>query len=199
MAGAQVLLFIAFCFVVVSCAFGQELQWRVFLEPRFMNPAVSVPVPGAEKTVLTAGRWDGQQLQPFTKEEWKSLKREWPDFRKQTESLAQADWSQVEVVFNRDKRGVIRCAELRCKEPLVSAAVLAPDFPSRFEDTIGEDILLVVPNRYHAFVFPNLAGSHTAYAREVQAAYRATPYPVSLELFQISGGRWRTIGVFENQ
>lgn len=199
MAGAQVLLRIAFCFVVVPFAVGQDLQWRAFLEPRFMNSAVAVPVPGAEKTVLTAGRWDGQQLQPFTKKEWQSLKLEWPDFRKQTESAAQADWSRVEVVFNRDKRGVIRCAELRSKEPLVAAAVLAPNFPERFEDTIGDDILLVVPNRYHAFLFPKLANAYTDYAREVQVAYRATPYPVSLELFQIAGGRWSTVGVFENQ
>jgi hypothetical protein len=58
-------------------------------------------------------------------------------------------------------------------------------------------VLLVVPNRSTAFVFPALAGNHRDYWPMVFEAYRATPFPVSIEVFELSARGLRAVGAFQ--
>ena len=92
---------------------------------------------------------------------------------------------------------VIEYAELSSAEGLVSSAVLAPEFGERFEDTLGEVLLLAVPSRSRAFVFPQLASDVSRYSNLVWNAYRETAYPVSVELFEWRKGVLRAVGLFE--
>jgi hypothetical protein len=66
-----------------------------------------------------------------------------------------------------------------------------------FQETIGDSVLLVVPNRYRAFIFPRLASRYEEYTPMVFEAYRATAYPVSVEVFEVSADGMRAIGVYE--
>ena len=176
---------------------GEELAWRVWLEAKFLAPAVHALVPGAQGTVLAAGFWDGAQLVPFERSHWEGQALKWSDFEPTARLKAAGDLAGVSVRFQRDKRRVIEFAELSSEQPLVAAAVLAPGLGNRFSDTLGEVLLLAVPSRYRAFVFPQHGRDPSQYAGMVWAAYRETAYPVSVELFEWRGGRLKAVGTFE--
>jgi hypothetical protein len=92
---------------------------------------------------------------------------------------------------------VIQYAELSSAQPIVASAVLAPKFLPLFKDTLGDSVLVVVPNRYTAFVFPQLATRYQEYFPLVFAAYGETAYPVSVEVFEFSAKGIRAVGVFD--
>ena len=66
----------------------------------------------------------------------------------------------------------------------------------RIEDLRGKKV--AVPNRYTVYVFPRLASEYKEYSPLVMGAYHDSAYPVSLEVFEISPGGIRAIGVFED-
>ena len=162
-----------------------------------MAPQVYSPVEGAKRTLLCAGRWDGTQLVPFTRLQWLDKGMSWVQLENFTREASAHDLAQCSVSFKRDKRQVIEYAELRCELPLVASAVLAPEFATRFSETLGDVIQFVVPNRYKAFVFPQLGSDLNRYSEIVLNAYRDGAYPVSVELFDLRNGILRCAGIFE--
>ncbi|MEY5026089.1 MAG: hypothetical protein RLZZ244_1617, partial [Verrucomicrobiota bacterium] len=177
---------------------GKEETWRVWLEARFVRPAVSAPIPGAQRTVLALGEWDGMRLRAFTREEWAAQGAGWEEGERRARAQCARDLERVESVVRRDRRGVVESVELRSVEPRMASAVLAPGFGERFAEWVGEGCLLVVPNRHQAWVFPKHASVHARYTAEVLRAYAATSSPVSVELLEWSGAGLKAVGVFEN-
>lgn len=175
----------------------EETTGRVWLEAKFLAPVVHATVPGAERTVLAGGFWDGSQLVPYVREQWAVKGRSWAEFEAAARLKAEEELVGVTVRFQRDRRRVIEFAELSSEHPLVASAVLAPGLGHRFSETLGEVLLLAVPSRYRAFVFPQHGGDPAQYAGMVGAAYRETAYPVSLELFEWRKGKIRAVGTFE--
>ncbi|HEV7869599.1 MAG TPA: hypothetical protein VGO90_18050 [Chthoniobacteraceae bacterium] len=108
-----------------------------------------------------------------------------------------ADLAELKPRYVRDRHNVIQYAELASDRPLVASAVLAPGFLPLFKDTLGDSVLVVVPSRYAAYVFPKLASSYRDYYPMVFEAYRATAFPVSVEVFEFSAGSIQAVGVFE--
>jgi predicted Rdx family selenoprotein len=176
---------------------GEEPAWRVWLEARFLAPAACAPVPESQGTVFAGGFWDGSQLVPFERGQWGALGLKWGDFESAARQKAGGDLAGITVRFQRDKRRVIEFAELSSEQPLVASAVLAQELGSRFADTLGEVLLLAVPSRYRAFVFPQHGRDPSQYAGMVWEAYRETAYPVSVELFEWRNGRIKAVGAFE--
>jgi hypothetical protein len=153
-------------------------------------------VPGAQGTVFAGGFWDGAQLVPFARSQWAALALSWEGFESAARGKAGGDLAGVSVRFERDKRRVIQFAELSSEQPLVASAVLAPGLGARFSDTLGEVLLLAVPSRYRAFVFPQHGRDPSQYAGMVWAAYRESAYPVSIELFEWRNGRIKAVGAY---
>ena len=174
-----------------------EEAWRVWLEPKLMRPPVANPVEGSERTLLAAGRRDGDGLVTFGVAEFAALKITWADFFAEAQRNAVADLATLTPRYVRNRRKVIEYAVLESARPIVASAVLAPQLLALFADTLGEKVLLVVPNRSTAFAFPALAGNHRDYWPMVFAAFRATPYPVSVEVFELSATGLRAVGVYE--
>ena len=162
-----------------------------------MRPPVANPVAGSERTLLTAGRLVNGALVTFTVPEFAALKIEWAEFFSQASAGAAADLATLKPRYVRNRRKVIEYAALESDRPVVASAVLAPGFRALFAETLGETVLVVVPNRSTAYVFPALAGDHRDYWPMVFAAYRATPYPVSVEVFELSAAGLRAVGVYE--
>jgi hypothetical protein len=171
--------------------------WRVWLEPKSMRPPVANPVTGSERTLYAAGTLRDGQLTTFPVAEFAALKMKWREFMAQAQANAAADLATLQPRYVRNRRNVIEYAVLESAKPIVASAVLAPGMLGLFAETLGDTVLLVVPNRATAFVFPALAGNHREYWPMVFEAYRATAYPVSVEVFELSAKGLRAVGVFE--
>lgn len=160
------------------------------------QPAAS-PVPNAQRTDFAAGVLRDGELHPFTREEWKASGATWDEFMAQARTNAAADLATLKPEYTRNKRKVIEFATLRSPQPIVASAVLAPGFLRMFEETLGPKVIVAVPNRFVAFVFPALASSYQDYAPMIFQEYRDTAMPVSVEVFEVSAEGVRAIGIFE--
>ena len=160
-----------------------------------MRPEVFFSIPGAERTVLVPAWMAEGELHYFSKKEFAALQIDWPIFR--TKAAGNATDKKVKAEFVRSAKKVIEYASVTSDDPLTATAVLSPDFAKTFADIFGTKLLIAIPNRSTIFVFPSLATNYRDYAPMIIEAYRATPYPVSLEVFELSADGLRGIGTFE--
>ncbi len=174
-----------------------EPKWRVLLEPKSMRREVVWEIPGAQRTVFAPVVVHGEEYLPPPREVVAPFGDIWPEVREQAARAAAVDLATLLPRYSRDRKAVIQYAELVSNRPLVASAVLAPEFLGLFADTLGEKVLLVVPSRFQAFVFPALASNYQDYWPMVFAAYRATPWPVSVEVFEVSKEGLRAVGVYQ--
>jgi hypothetical protein len=190
-------IFAALALALVARAEEPSASWRVWLEPKFMHAPVTVPIPGAKKTVFAGGVLEVEGLAAMPKAGFTGLKVPWEMFFTQARENAAAEFAELKPRYERDAKKVIVYAALESSKPIVAGAVLAPKFLETFKDTIGDTVLVVVPNRYTAFVFPKLASRYTEYAPMIFRAYRDTSWPVSVEVFEVSAQGWRGVGAYE--
>lgn len=172
-------------------------DWWLLLEPKFMKPPVSVAIPGSVRTVLAAGVRDGRSLEPIDAERFGKLDVNWKSFAARAIENAAEFLGTLQPEFTRDSEHVIEYATLRSERPLVASTVLAPGFRAMFEKTLGPKFLVAIPNRYLVYAFPKIASRFQEYGPMVIDAYDATPYPVSLEVFEVDREGFRGIGVYE--
>jgi hypothetical protein len=171
-------------------------SWRIWLEPRFMHQPVTSAIANAQKTELTGGTLATDTLEPLAKGDLEKLGTTWEKFAAQARTNAAADLAQLKPEYVRNRKKIIEYAALRSPKPIVASAVLAPGFRALFADTLGPDILVVMPNKNTAFVFPKLASTYQEYAPMVQQAYRESDHKVSMEVFEITARGMQAIGVY---
>ena len=176
---------------------ANENLWRVWLEPKSSHAPVTLPIAGAERTELCAGFMEEEGPRAMTREELAGMGIEMARFAARARESAQADLAGLKPRYVRNRKKVIEYAELHSERPVVAGAVLAPKFLALFRETLGEKVLVVVPNRFTAYVFPALAGNHADYAPMVLEALRATAWPVSVELLEISSEGVRCVGRYK--
>ena len=183
---------------LIGCCFGGETAnengWRVWLEAKSAHAPVVLPIAGADRTVLCAGFMEDEGPRAMTREELAGMGIEMEKFAARARENATAELAGLKPRYVRNGKRVIEYAELRSAKPVVADAVLAPKFLAMFKDTLGEKVLVVVPNRFTAFVFPALASNYEDYAPLVLAALGATAWPVSVEVFEISSAGVRCVG-----
>lgn len=177
---------------------NREADLRVWLDPKFMRAPVAGPFAGARKTELVAGFLTLRELAPCSPGTLESLKLTWEQLAARGRANAAAELADLKPRYERNSKNVITYAALESDRPIVSCAVLAPKFLELFKDTLGEKVLVVVPSRFSAFIFPRLASEHLQFSPMIFRAFRATAWPVSVELFEVSAeAGWRCIGAYE--
>ncbi len=157
----------------------------VLIEPKFMKAPVSAPIAGAEKTEMVAAIMAESGVGYLSRAQFDALKMDWAAFAEKTRASAETELKSVTTDYVRDRKKVILYAKLRSPHSLISSALLAQKFLDLFKDTLGEKVLVVIPNRSTAYVFPALASNYQDYAPMIFEAYRATAFPVSTEVFGI--------------
>jgi len=173
-------------------------SWRVILEPKSMHRAVAWEIPGAQRTVLAPVTVDGDDYVYPSQKAWEGFHVDRAEIERRGATAATADLATLKPRYERNKKQVIQYAELTSDRPIVCSAVLAPKFLDLFRETLGDKVLLVVPNRFTAYVFPALASNYQDYYPMVFEAYKATAWPVSVEVFEIGPEGMRTVGVYRS-
>jgi len=180
-------------------AFGQKdpATWHVLIEPTFMHPEVSFPIPDATRTVLVPGYMgdDGDPVY-FTKKDWDALGLRWDAFR--ARAAGNATEKKVSGQLVRDHNKVVQYAVFGSRSPLTATMVLDPGFLAKFQTIFGSTILVAIPDRYTVYVFPRLASDYKDYSGLILGEYHDSTYPVSTEVFEISSAGLRAIGLFDD-
>jgi hypothetical protein len=171
--------------------------WRVILEPKSMHREVEWAIPGAERTVLTPIVTNGDDYLFPSKKIWDQFHLTREEIEQRARANAAADLASLKPRYERNAKKVIEYAELNSDRPIVASAVLAPKFLDLFRDTLGDKVLVVVPNRYTAYVFPALASDYGEYYSMVYETYHLTAWPISIELFEVSKQGWQAVGVYD--
>ena len=162
-----------------------------------MKAPVNAPIAAAEKTELVAAIRGESEVSYLSRAGFEALKMDWPAFAEKTRENAEAELKAVTTEYTRDRKKVILYAKLHSPHALIASAILAPKFLDLFKNTLGEKVLVVIPNRSTAFVFPALASNYQDYAAMIFEAYRATAFPVSKEVFELSADGIKAVGAFE--
>jgi hypothetical protein len=184
--------------LALSVAHAQEpAAWRVLIEPKFMKAPVTAPIAGAQKSELAAAVAGEAGPEVLTRAQFAALKVDWEAFAARAQTNADADLAGLKIEYVRDRKKVITYAVVRSERGLMASTVLVQKFRELFGDTLGDKVLVAVPNRTTAYVFPHLASSYQEYAPLILEAYRATPFPVSTEVFELSREGARAIGTYE--
>lgn len=161
-----------------------------------MRPDFAEPVAGSKTVVLAPGLLRGEDLRSLTREEADRLKIDLAAARRVARANASAELARLEPEYVRDARGVILYARLDSDRPVVASAVLAPDFLEKFRDTLGPDVLVAIPNRYRAYVYPALAETFGDTSELVLRDYELSGHRVSRELFRVTPQGLRAVGEF---
>ncbi len=161
-----------------------------------MHRQVAWEIRGAQRTEFTPVVVDGDDYLFPSSKIWDQFHVEKEDILRRGAIAAAADLATLHPRYERNKKQVIEYAELTSTRPIVASAVLAPKFLDLFRDTLGDKVILVVPSRFTAYVFPALASDYQDYYPMVFEAYRATAWPISVEVFEVSKEGWKTVGVY---
>jgi hypothetical protein len=183
--------------ISLNAARGQEdaSQWHVLIEPGFMFPEVSFPIPGAKDTVYVPGYMAEGEPQYFTKKDWDAQQLTWDKFRTRAEANATEKKFSAELV--RDTHKVVQYAAITSDDPLTATMILSPDFLKRFNDIFGPTVLVALPNRFTVYVFPTLASEYKNFGPLVLRAYEGSTWKVSREIFEVSPKGIRAVGSFD--
>jgi hypothetical protein len=170
--------------------------WRVILEPKSMHRQVAWEIRGAQRTELAPVVVDGEDYLFPSRKIWEQFHVDRAEIQRRADLVSAADLASLQPRYERNNKQVIQYAELISTRPIVASAVLAPKFLDLFRDTLGDKVILVVPSRFTAYVFPALASDYQDYYPMVFEAYRATAWPISVEVFEVSKEGWQTLGVY---
>ena len=180
---------------------GQKARREPFvvvIEPRVMAPAVSRAIPGAKETVLAAAReTDFGGLRYYDLEEFESMGLTWEAFLERARRSADQLMATLKVEYIRDDREIIQYALIRSESQRTAGVVLGEAFRKEFRETLGSELVVILPDRYTVIVYPKLAGSFQKIGPTIIAQFDRAVYPVSTELFELDAkGALKVIGGF---
>ena len=187
---------IGFLMAGLVTASAADEAWHLLIEPSFMHYESSWPIAGAERTVLVPARFVDDQILPLREGEAASLGATREKILESASKAASAVLAGLKPRFIRDDHNVIQCAVLESDNPLTASAVLAPEFSALFDESLGPDILVAIPNRFRVFVFPKNAPAFQRYSEVVIAEYESSSCPVSKELFSLRKGKLAAVGSY---
>lgn len=110
---------------------------------------------------------------------------------------ARALLEKLDPVVLRDSHGVVTALLFRSDDPTLSSILLVPELENRYADMLGPSCYAAVPNRWAVFLFPRLASNVRAYSTEILSLYHNNAWPISIELFELRGGKLRSVGTFQ--
>lgn len=176
---------------------GSSTDYRLLIEPSFAYPPLSWPIAGAKETLIVPARLIDGKLQYLTANEFSHTGLSRQEFEQVALKNASQTLAQLKPTFIRGQEGVILYAVLESSQPLTASTALAPDFAKLFENTIGPDFLIAMPNRFRVYIFPRQFAPMARIADDVAMDFRATAYPVSKEVFVLHNGALSCIGVLQ--
>jgi hypothetical protein len=177
---------------------GEGLEaYCILIEPSFEKAEVSSEIPGSERTLLVAAKEDeGEGVSYYTQADFEALGVDWLKFMAKSRESADRLLATLKPEYERDHRGVVKYGVLRSESHRTASVVLASTFREKFKKTLGEDLSVLIPDRFTVFVFPKLVSDYEAYGESTVEMYGDATYGVSVEVFTVDDEGLQVIGRF---
>ena len=170
-------------------------EFCLLIEPS-AGPQVVQPIPGAKMTGLVPGRETSLGVRYLTPSEYAGLNVSWAGFRQRAEAAAARQFAILKPRVIRDAKGFARYAVINGKSHLTASAIFAPDFRKQFRESMGDDLIVLIPDRFTIYVFPRSMSEYKQFGRQIIEAYDEATYPVSYEVFLLNRDGLSCIGSF---
>jgi hypothetical protein len=181
---------------VRSEKFRQLERLCVLPESYEMSPDIFVLLPDAKRVGLTLMLETEDGLEPLSRSDLRHSGLTWYQCLLQGKETATRHLKTLTHEIKRDERKIVQYAHFTSENPLTASIFLSPDFLKRFEDTLGKEIYVAIPDRYNVFVFPKLSDSIKNAVPKMNHLYKEALYPVSREVLEVSKEGIRVIGKF---
>ena len=176
---------------------SKEGSKLLLIEPRDLGSPVSVLIPGARKTVFSAAYQGRLGARHYSREQFRKASPEgWKAFFEAGKAAAAEHLKSLKPKFVRDDDKVIQYAVITADHPLTPAVILAPNFAALFAEKLGEQLLIVIPNRSTVIVFPKFANALDQYSPTLGGLFDDAIYPASEEIFELTKDGIRVVGSF---
>jgi hypothetical protein len=173
-------------------------EYCLLIEPN-AGPQVVKPIPGSKLTGWVPGRETTVGVRYYTAREYEALGVSWEEFGRRAEAAASRQLARLKPEFSRDANGFVRYAVLKGTGHLTASSVLAAGFAELFRPTMGDELVLLIPDRFTVYVFPRSMGEYKEFGRKVLAAFEEAAYPVSYEVFLLNRQGLSCLGSFRTE
>ena len=161
-----------------------------------MRPDVFVLIPGARRVGFTLERETTIGLEPYKRKELRAKKLTWRECLSRGRATATRHLRTLEANSIRDARKIIQYAHFNSENPLTASIFISPEFPKRFESTLGKELYVAVPDRFNVFVFSKHSDAIEKMAVKMAHLHKEALYPVSREVFELTEEGIRVVGKF---
>lgn len=171
----------------------------ILLEPKFTSPAVFQEIPGAQETVAVPARQTLSGAVTLSAREWQAAGLEWPRVLAAATERATRLEKSMAIQWERDSRKVVQYGFIESKDPFISSVIYSPGFLQHFREHLGNEVLVVVPDRFSVYVFPRFGKTLDEFGPSLVRRYEEAVFKVSLEVFLIGPGNSpRALGKIAN-
>ena len=80
-----------------------------------------------------------------------------------------------------------------------ASAALAPEFYEHFRKLMGDDLVLLIPDRFTIHVFPRPLGGYKDWGKKILQAYAEASHPVSYEVLLLNRDGLSVLGSFHTE
>ncbi len=128
-----------------------------------MRPPVSYEIPLSKRAVLTPALMKEGEPVYLSEKEFKALGVDWKAFLDAGAGKCDGGIEEADAGLHPRQKEGDHFATLTSESELTASTVLSPDFLKMFKDTLGDKVIVVIPNRYTVYVFPVLASHYKEY------------------------------------
>jgi hypothetical protein len=174
-------------------------EFCLLIEPKD-GPPVSKLLKGAKNTALVPGRETRLGgVRYYTAAEFEAMGLGWPGFTRKAEATATRVLATLTPELTKDAKGYVSSAVVRGKSHLTAGVVLSPRFYELFRTSMGDDLVLLIPDRFTVYVFPRPMGDYKALGPKILEAYAEATYPVSYEVLLLNKDGLSALGSFRTE
>jgi len=176
----------------------QPEKHLLLIQPRNLSAGVYVLMPGARDTTYSAAYQGRIGPRHYQRAEFrKAFPGGWRQFVERGKKAASDHLKTLKPKYIRNSKKIIEYAVLRSENPLTATTIVVDEFRDILKETIGDELLIVIPNRYAVYVFPKLASTIGDYQQKFMQLFRDAVYTASSEIFEVNRQGLRTFGSFK--
>lgn len=175
----------------------ESAKHLLLIQPRNLSTGVFVLMPGARETSYTAAYRGTVGPRNYKRAEFrKAFPGGWKEFLECGKKAASDHLKTLKPRYIRNSKKVIEYAIIESDHPLTATTVVVTEFRGLFKETLGDQLLIVIPNRSTVYVFPKLASTIGDYQEKFMHLFRDAVYPASNEIFELTKEGFRGFGSF---